>query len=110
MIYYLFEYLEQFDFPGAGIFQYLSSRASFAAITSLVISMIFGKKIIKVLHRKQIVELVRDLGLDGQKQKQGTPRPLPDQAYLSICPEAFPFLPAIVLKKLSRPVLARESA
>ena len=69
MIYYLFEYLEQFDFPGAGIFQYLSSRASFAAITSLVISMIFGKKIIKVLHRKQIGELVRDLGLDGQKQK-----------------------------------------
>ncbi len=73
MIYYLFEYLEQFDFPGAGMFQYLSSRASFAAITSLVISMLFGKRIIKVLHRKQIGELVRDLGLDGQKQKQGTP-------------------------------------
>ena len=73
MIYYLFEYLDQFDFPGAGMFQYLSSRASFAAITSLVISMIFGRRIIKVLHRKQIGELVRDLGLDGQKQKQGTP-------------------------------------
>jgi len=73
MIYYLFEYLDQFDFPGAGMFQYLSFRASFAAITSLVISMIFGRRIIKVLHRKQIGELVRDLGLDGQKQKQGTP-------------------------------------
>ncbi len=73
MIYYLFEYLEQFDFPGAGMFQYLSFRASFAAITSLVISMIFGKRIINILQRKQIGELVRDLGLDGQKQKQGTP-------------------------------------
>ncbi len=73
MIYYLFEYLEQFDFPGAGMFQYLSFRASFAAITSLVISMIFGKRIINMLHRKQIGELVRDLGLEGQKQKQGTP-------------------------------------
>ena len=46
MIYHLFEYLEQFDFPGAGMFQYLSFRASFAVITSLVISMIFGKRII----------------------------------------------------------------
>ena len=73
MIYYLFEYLEKFDFPGAGMFQYLSFRASFAAITSLIISMIFGKRIINMLHRKQIGELVRDLGLDGQKQKQGTP-------------------------------------
>jgi len=73
MIYHLFEYLEQFDFPGAGMFQYLSFRASFSVITSLVISMIVGKRIIKILHRKQIGESVRDLGLDGQKQKQGTP-------------------------------------
>lgn len=73
MIYYLFEYLEQFDFPGAGMFQYLSFRASFAAITSLVISMIFGKKIIKLLQRMQIGESIRDLGLEGQNQKAGTP-------------------------------------
>ena len=73
MIYHLFEYLEQFDIPGAGMFQYLSFRASFSVITSLVISMIVGKRIITMLHRKQIGESVRDLGLDGQIQKQGTP-------------------------------------
>jgi len=73
MIYHLFEYLEQFDFPGAGMFQYLSFRASFTVITSLIISMIFGKRIIKMLQRKQIGEAVRDLGLHGQNEKQGTP-------------------------------------
>ena len=73
MIYHLFAYLEQFDFPGAGMFQYLSVRASFSVITSLVLSMIVGKRIIKMLHRKQIGESVRDLGLQGQNEKQGTP-------------------------------------
>ncbi|MFO7668876.1 MAG: phospho-N-acetylmuramoyl-pentapeptide-transferase [Bacteroidales bacterium] len=73
MIYHLFSYLDQFDFPGAGMFQYLTVRASFAVITSLVISMIIGKRIIKLLHRKQIGESVRDLGLEGQSSKQGTP-------------------------------------
>jgi phospho-N-acetylmuramoyl-pentapeptide-transferase len=73
MIYHLFEYLEQFDFPGAGMFQYLSFRASFSVIASLVISMIVGKRIIKFLHRKQIGESIRDLGLQGQEKKQGTP-------------------------------------
>ena len=73
MLYYLFTYLDQFDFPGAGMFQYLTFRASFAVITSLVISMVIGKRIIKFLHRKQIGETVRDLGLEGQSQKQGTP-------------------------------------
>jgi len=73
MIYHLFKQLEQFDFPGAGMFQYLSFRASFTVIASLIISMIVGKRIIKLLHRKQIGESVRDLGLHGQKQKQGTP-------------------------------------
>jgi phospho-N-acetylmuramoyl-pentapeptide-transferase len=73
MIYHLFDYLEQFDFPGAGVFQYLSSRASFTVITSLVISMIVGKRIIGMLHKKQIGESVRDLGLEGQNTKQGTP-------------------------------------
>jgi phospho-N-acetylmuramoyl-pentapeptide-transferase len=73
MIYHLFQYLEQFDFPGAGMFQYLSFRASFSIITSLLISMIVGKRIINMLHRKQIGESVRDLGLHGQSEKQGTP-------------------------------------
>jgi len=73
MIYHLFAYLEQYDIPGAGMFQYLSSRAAFTAITSLVISMIVGKRIIRYLHRKQIGESVRDLGLEGQDLKQGTP-------------------------------------
>ena len=73
MIYHLFEYLEQFDLPGAGMFRYLSLLASFTVITTLIISMIVGKRIILMLHRKQIGESVRDLGLHGQKQKQGTP-------------------------------------
>jgi len=73
MLYHLFDYLNQFDFPGAGIFQYISFRSSLAIITSLVISLIFGKKIIYVLQRKQIGETVRDLGLEGQMQKKGTP-------------------------------------
>ncbi len=73
MIYHLFEYLAQFDFPGAGVFQYLSSRAAFTVITSLLISMVAGKRIIGMLHRKQIGESVRDLGLEGQNLKQGTP-------------------------------------
>jgi phospho-N-acetylmuramoyl-pentapeptide-transferase len=73
MIYHLFAYLDQFDVPGAGLFQYLSSRAAFTVISSLVISMIIGRRIIRMLHRKQIGESVRDLGLEGQKQKQGTP-------------------------------------
>ncbi len=73
MIYHLFSYLDQFDVPGAGLFQFLSSRAAFTVITSLVISMIIGKRIIKILRNKQIGEAVRDLGLEGQYQKQGTP-------------------------------------
>ena len=73
MIYHLFEYLDQFDLPGTGMFRYLSFRASFTIITSLIISMIIGKRIIRFLHRKQIGESVRDLGLEGQSQKQGTP-------------------------------------
>jgi len=73
MLYHLFTYLDQFDFPGAGMFQYLTFRASIAVITSLVISMVIGKRIIRLLHKKQIGESVRDLGLEGQSQKQGTP-------------------------------------
>jgi phospho-N-acetylmuramoyl-pentapeptide-transferase len=73
MFYFLFEYLEKFDFIGAGLFQYLSFRAALAAVTSLVVSMIFGKKIIRILQKKQVGEVVRDLGLEGQYAKQGTP-------------------------------------
>lgn len=73
MLYYLFEYLEQFDFPGAGMFQYISFRTGMTVITSLIISLLFGKRIIDLLQRLQIGENVRDLGLDGQVQKKGTP-------------------------------------
>ena len=74
MLYYLFEYLEQqYQLPGATLFQFISFRAALAVIASLLISMIFGKYIISFLRNQQIGETVRDLGLDGQKQKQGTP-------------------------------------
>lgn len=74
MLYYLFTYLDaQFDFPGAGVFQYISFRAGAAVITSLVISLFFGKKWITFLNKKQVGETVRDLGLEGQKEKEGTP-------------------------------------
>jgi phospho-N-acetylmuramoyl-pentapeptide-transferase len=74
MLYYLFSYLDSaFDLPGAGMFNYISFRAALAVITSLIISMVFGKRIIQFLKRKQVGETVRDLGLDGQIQKQGTP-------------------------------------
>jgi len=74
MFYYLFNFLDRrFDFPGAGVFQYISFRAAMALIFSLLISMVFGKRIIDLLHRKQVGETVRDLGLQGQLQKKGTP-------------------------------------
>lgn len=74
MLYYLFTWLDrEFDFPGAGVFQYISFRAAMSVITSLVIMLIFGKPFIKWLRRKQIGETVRDLKLDGQKEKEGTP-------------------------------------
>jgi phospho-N-acetylmuramoyl-pentapeptide-transferase len=74
MLYYLFTYLhEAFDLPGAGVFQYISFRAAMAVIVSLLISMIFGKSIIRILAKKQVGESVRDLGLEGQSEKTGTP-------------------------------------
>src|SRR5210317_1699387 len=74
MLYYLFEYLQQCcDFPGAGLFQYISFRAAMAVITSLVITLLFGKRWIKYLNRKQVGETIRNLGLEGQMEKQGTP-------------------------------------
>ena len=73
MLYYLFNYLESLDVPGAGLFNYISFRAAMAIITSLIISTIYGKKIIKRLQKAQIGETIRDLGLEGQLQKKGTP-------------------------------------
>ncbi len=74
MFYYLFQYLDRaFDFPGAGVFQYISFRALGAVILSLLIAAIFGRRIIDYLRTLQIGEEIRDLGLEGQMQKRGTP-------------------------------------
>ncbi|MBX7125325.1 MAG: phospho-N-acetylmuramoyl-pentapeptide-transferase [Cyclobacteriaceae bacterium] len=74
MFYYLFTWLDRvFDFPGAGVFQYISFRAGMAALLSLLITILFGKKLINYLRRKQVGEDIRDLGLEGQMQKRGTP-------------------------------------
>jgi len=74
MLYYLFSYIDkQFDFPGAGVFQYISFRAGAAAVLSLLITITFGKRLIAFLRRKQVGEDIRDLGLEGQMAKKGTP-------------------------------------
>ena len=73
MLVYLFEYLDKLNVPGAGVFNYISFRSAAAVITSLFISMLIGKRIILFLQRKQVGEVVRDLGLEGQCQKKGTP-------------------------------------
>lgn len=74
MLYYLFEYLEQqFQFPGASLFGFITFRAAAAIILSLLISTIFGKRIINFLRRQQVGETIRDLGLEGQIEKAGTP-------------------------------------
>ncbi|MDT0558470.1 phospho-N-acetylmuramoyl-pentapeptide-transferase [Ichthyenterobacterium sp. W332] len=74
MLYYLFEYLEkQFEFPGASLFGFITFRAAVAILLSLMISTVFGKRIIKFLQKKQVGETIRDLGLEGQAQKAGTP-------------------------------------
>lgn len=73
MLYYLFEYLNKLDFPGAGVFQYISFRAGMAAFLSLLITITFGKNLINYLRKKQVGEDIRDLGLEGQIQKKGTP-------------------------------------
>lgn len=73
MLYYLFNYLDSLHFPGARLFTFISFRSAAAVITSLIISLLIGKKIILYLQKKQIGEIVRNLGLEGQYQKQGTP-------------------------------------
>lgn len=74
MLYYLFDFLDkQFNIPGSGMFQYTSFRAAMAVLTALLIALFFGKKIINYLRREQLGETVRDLGLEGQSEKTGTP-------------------------------------
>ncbi len=74
MLYHLFEYLDKhMHFPGSGLFHYLSFRAALSILISLTISMVFGKNLIRMLRKKQVGETIRDLGLDGQMQKAGTP-------------------------------------
>jgi phospho-N-acetylmuramoyl-pentapeptide-transferase len=73
MLYYLFKYLESFDIPGAGVFEYISFRSAAAVITSLLLSLLVGKIVIRRLQKQQVGEVVRNLGLEGQYRKEGTP-------------------------------------
>src|SRR5690554_3805061 len=74
MLYHLFDYIDKvFNLPGAGVFQYTTFRAAMAAVFSLMITIIFGKIIIDWIRRQQIGETVRELGLQGQNEKKGTP-------------------------------------
>ena len=73
MFYHIFDYLEQFDFPGAGMFQYITFRSACAVILSLLIATVVGKRIIRILQKQQVGEEIRDLGVEGQMQKKGTP-------------------------------------
>lgn len=73
MFYHLFRYLEEFNFPGAGLFQYITFRSACAIILSLIIATVVGKRVIRLLQRQQIGEEIRDLGLAGQMEKRGTP-------------------------------------
>jgi phospho-N-acetylmuramoyl-pentapeptide-transferase len=73
MFYHLFTFLDQYDIPGTGLFSYISFRAAMTALSSLIISLFIGKRIINMLRRAQIGETIRDLGLEGQMSKKGTP-------------------------------------
>jgi len=73
MLYYLFRYLDELDIPGAGVFEFISFRSAMALIASLIISLLIGKRIIQLLQLRQVGEVVRNLGLEGQYQKKGTP-------------------------------------
>ena len=75
MLYYLYEYFTSIGVhvPGLGMFRFISFRAGMAVLLSLIIALVYGKKIINYLRKQQMGELVRDLGLEGQKQKEGTP-------------------------------------
>lgn len=73
MLYHLFQYLESVNFPGAGLFQYITFRSACAIILSLIIATVVGKRVIRILQKQQIGEEIRDLGLAGQMEKKGTP-------------------------------------
>ena len=73
MIYHLFQYLQKFDIPGQGLFSFLSFRAMLTSVTAMLIAVFIGRRIISWLQKKQIGETIRDLGLEGQMQKKGTP-------------------------------------
>lgn len=73
MIYHIFEHFQYLDFPGSGIMQYISVRSILASITAIILILCFGKKFIKYMQRKQLGEEIRDLGLEGQLAKKGTP-------------------------------------
>ncbi|MCK7559599.1 hypothetical protein MKQ70_33475 [Chitinophaga sedimenti] len=74
MLYYLFDYLKrEFNISGTGMFQFITFRVTMALLLSLVISLIFGKSIVRFLQKKQIGEVIRDLGLQGENLKKGTP-------------------------------------
>ena len=103
MLYYLFNWLyKEFHIPGLGLFQYLTFRIAIAIILSLVIATVYGKRIILFLKKKQIGESVRDLGLEGQAQKKGTPTMGGIIILLSIF--ACPDLPLIVRPQSDRTV------
>lgn len=95
MLYYLFDWLDKLNIPGAGVFQYISFRAAMAILLSLFISMIIGKSIINLLRKKQVGESIRDLGLTGQLEKKGTP------TMGGIIIIASVLIPALLLTKLN---------
>ncbi len=73
MLYYLFDYLDKMDIPGMGMFRYVSTRSALALVLSIIIGTVIGRRIINLLQKQQIGEIVRDLGLEGQMKKTGTP-------------------------------------
>ena len=73
MLYSLFRFLDQYDVPGSGMFQYISFRAAVAVILALLITILLGRPIIRFLQRHQIGEEIRNLGLEGERSKKGTP-------------------------------------
>ncbi|MBR2980879.1 MAG: phospho-N-acetylmuramoyl-pentapeptide-transferase, partial [Odoribacter sp.] len=99
MLYSLFELLQELDVPGAGVFKYVTFRAAMAAILSLYLSIIVGKRVIKVLKRQQIGEEIRDLGLEGQMEKKGTPTMGGVIIISSI------LIPVLLLARLSNPYI-----
>ena len=99
MLYYLFEYLDKIlDVPGTGVFQYITFRSALALMLSLLLSTIYGKRIIRFLQRQQVGETVRELGLAGQNEKAGTPTIKPNPT----CPKTLniPFKPALSFLKI----------